>query len=224
MQTELLPDLDYSTSSAKSPTGRKQGGFWARMSPDCSRHIAGATLLQWLESWLGAKLVFQPTGGRIPAWHLDQKDSSSGQYWTLNGGDWRNGASVCLLSEILETGKIDRRYYLSPKACAGILRRAKKRGKVLPQHLMLALRAVAGLERTSKQGGGLSKTLRARANSSNREDSQTFVAHSLNGHSGGVQVESTYVPTIGSTYGTGYSTGEIGGALIPTAKREHEQG
>lgn len=45
------------------------------------------------------------------------------------------------------------RYYLSPKACAGILRRAEKRGKALPAALAAALRSVAG--------GGLAHSLRA---------------------------------------------------------------
>lgn len=43
------------------------------------------------------------------------------------------------LSEILESN-VSERYYLSPKACAGILRRAEKRGKVLPETLASALR------------------------------------------------------------------------------------
>ena len=55
-------------------------------------------------------------------------------------------AGVCSLSEILETGPIDHRYFLSAKACAGILRRAEKRGKVLPEPLALALKAVADSE------------------------------------------------------------------------------
>jgi hypothetical protein len=56
---------------------------------------------------------------------------------------------VCSLSDILETGAVPQRYYLSPKACSGILRRAAKRGKELPPQLAAALQAVAGLERTS---------------------------------------------------------------------------
>lgn len=51
---------------------------------------------------------------------------------------------VCSLSDILETGDHLSRFYLSPKACAGILRRAAKRGKTLPALLEQALRAVAG--------------------------------------------------------------------------------
>lgn len=42
------------------------------------------------------------------------------------------------LSEILETG-VDEKYNLSPRACAGILSRAGKRGKPLPQRLADAL-------------------------------------------------------------------------------------
>jgi hypothetical protein len=46
------------------------------------------------------------------------------------------------LSDILETvGEHLRKYYLSLKACAGILRRAASRGKDLPARLAAALKA-----------------------------------------------------------------------------------
>jgi hypothetical protein len=43
----------------------------------------------------------------------------------------------------LETGELPRRYYLSGTACRGILRRAEKRGKKLPEALRSALLEVA---------------------------------------------------------------------------------
>jgi len=49
---------------------------------------------------------------------------------------------VCSLSAILETGDVPQRLYLSGKACAGILRRAAKRGRELPEALRQALEAV----------------------------------------------------------------------------------
>jgi hypothetical protein len=64
--------------------------------------------------------------------------------WTLNGSEWPSAAAVCSLSDVLETGPLPQRFYLSQKACAGILRRAEKRGKELPQMLREALEAVAG--------------------------------------------------------------------------------
>ena len=55
-----------------------------------------------------------------------------------------NDADVCLLSDILETtGDHLRRYFLTPKACRGILLRAERRGRRLPTHLYKALAAVA---------------------------------------------------------------------------------
>lgn len=52
------------------------------------------------------------------------------------------------LSEILQS-QTSSAYYLSPRACAGILRRAEKRGKELPGQLRLALEVVADSERIS---------------------------------------------------------------------------
>jgi hypothetical protein len=63
--------------------------------------------------------------------------------WTLNGSEWPSAAVVCSLSDILETGSVPQRFFLSAKACAGILRRAGKRGKALPLALEAALQAVA---------------------------------------------------------------------------------
>ena len=64
--------------------------------------------------------------------------------WTHNGAEWPSAAAVCSLSDVLETGPLPQRFYLSQKACAGILRRAEKRGKELPLMLRDALQAVAG--------------------------------------------------------------------------------
>jgi hypothetical protein len=60
-----------------------------------------------------------------------------------------NDDGVCSLSDILETGDVPQRYYLSAKACKGILRRADKRGKELPPQLARALQAVAASGPTS---------------------------------------------------------------------------
>jgi hypothetical protein len=55
-----------------------------------------------------------------------------------------NDDVVCSLSDILETGAVPQQYYLSRKACRGILRRADRRGKALPPMLLKALQQVAG--------------------------------------------------------------------------------
>jgi hypothetical protein len=65
------------------------------------------------------------------------------EFLTLNTSEFHSAADACLLSDILETGDVPQRFYLSAKACKGILRRAEKRGKSLPQSLAQALEAVA---------------------------------------------------------------------------------
>jgi hypothetical protein len=56
------------------------------------------------------------------------------------------------LSDVLESN-VSERYFLSKKACAGILRRAEKRGKDLPGVLRAALKAVASQEQTEPARG-----------------------------------------------------------------------
>ena len=70
-------------------------------------------------------------------------------FLTLNTSEWNHTLApslkdegVCSLSDILETGDVPLRYFLSAKACSGILRRAAKRGKLLHQPLARALMAV----------------------------------------------------------------------------------
>ena len=67
-----------------------------------------------------------------------------GGSWTLNTGVLPREERVSSLSLILEDSP-PRKYYLSRKACLGILRRARERGKPLPPELEEALKAQAGL-------------------------------------------------------------------------------
>ena len=67
---------------------------------------------------------------------------SLGQSWTHNGLEWRKDAAVCSLSEVLEMD-VQPKYFLSPRACQGILKRSGRRGKRLPPSLQAALEQVA---------------------------------------------------------------------------------
>lgn len=98
--------------------------------------------------WLGlpekmSRFNRQGAGGRTLVLCMDQRAQSLGGPWTPNISDWPNDADVCSLLQVLETISIPQRFFLSGKACAGILRRAEKRGKQLPNALEQALRSVA---------------------------------------------------------------------------------
>ena len=86
--------------------------------------------------------TLEPSSG---CWGNSGMGSPTG-FLTLNTSEWPNDAAVCSLSDTLETGDLPQRYFLSPKACAGILRRAEKRGKDLPEQLARALQAAADSE------------------------------------------------------------------------------
>ena len=61
-----------------------------------------------------------------------------GEYTMHSFGEYPNEENVSLLSQILEE-EVPPKYSLSAKACQGILNRANKRGKKLPEILQKAL-------------------------------------------------------------------------------------
>ena len=65
-----------------------------------------------------------------------------GEYTMHSFGESPREENASLLSQILEDS-VPPRFYLSEKACRGILNRAERRGKTLPEELRLALESQA---------------------------------------------------------------------------------
>src|SRR3990167_2393207 len=102
------------------------------------------SLLGWSSKTSPASLAQEGDGTWVPSSGRFLNSGMGGPtgYWTLNTSEFPKDAAVCSLSDVLEDEReIAPRYYLSPKACSGILRRAEKRGKTLPPALEAALRA-----------------------------------------------------------------------------------
>ena len=133
--------------------------------PDCGKGwqtLAETSPLHFLE-WLTASV---PSGycGKMSPEFCQTKEMRSDNFsqgwqnsgmsmptgcWTLNISECHSDADVCSLSDVLEDqASIQPKFYLSQKACAGILRRAEKRGKELPEPLEAALRQVADSQPT----------------------------------------------------------------------------
>ncbi len=106
-------------------------GWFGRTSPASCRRLEEGTLVPSSEGWSNSGM------------------GSPTEFLTLSTSEFHSGAVACSLSDILETGDVPQRFFLSATACRGILRRAGKRGKDLPPQLAHALRAAAGSERTS---------------------------------------------------------------------------
>ena len=81
--------------------------------------------------------------GLLPGLLWEKDSLLLGEYWTLNFGVSPREEIASSLSQILED-TVPVKYYLSPTACGGIIRRSEKRGKVLPAILKQALLMQAG--------------------------------------------------------------------------------
>ena len=109
-----------------------QPGWCGRTSPECCHRQEDG--------------ILAPSSGR---WQNSGMGSPTA-FLTLSGLESPSVAAVCSLSHTLETGDVPQRYFLSQKACSGILRRAERRGKELPSDLHCALAQTAATEKTRK--------------------------------------------------------------------------
>jgi hypothetical protein len=94
------------------------------------------------------------SGSSSTKWLKQGRWQSNGVCWTHNTSEYPNDEGACSssLSLILSSPTdVQARYYLSPKACQGILRRANRRGKVLPPRLQKALEQMVKPTPTSIQ-------------------------------------------------------------------------
>ncbi len=80
----------------------------------------------------------QVANGQPQEWLEGQQLTQLGECLTPNFGEYPNVERESTLSEILEDN-VPGKYSLSPKACLGILRRAKNKNRKLPDNLRIAL-------------------------------------------------------------------------------------
>ena len=122
-------------SPAHSPAGSRRemtsGSFWRKHSELVYREF------MFLKITLGDGDILGQ-----PYWEI--LSPYVGESSTLNTGVCPRVVRESSLWQILEPHP-QRKYYLSRKACLGILRRARKRGKELPATLKLALEMQSGL-------------------------------------------------------------------------------
>lgn len=104
---------------------------------------------KWLDIWKSASQndsSLKMLSGCLPSTKEEILESSSmswgsagimshGEYLTVNILDSPKDAKECLLSDILETQNILPKYYLSPRAATGILRRAAQIPELIQQIL-----------------------------------------------------------------------------------------
>lgn len=65
-----------------------------------------------------------------------------GEFWTRNISESLNDGGECFLSEVMDLSA-PKKYFMSANAARGILQRATRRGRALPEDLAAALQAIA---------------------------------------------------------------------------------
>lgn len=129
-----------------------------RTSPEHSLPTKGRTSASSSKSFAKSKtkepmfLDLSGGGGNLAGVSWETGIPWLGASSTLNFGEYPNVAEESGLSQILEES-VPQRYYLSERACVGVLRRAERRGKELKPILKLALEQQ--IERWRKYGSPL---------------------------------------------------------------------
>jgi hypothetical protein len=153
--------MDYGQQDLFPNEASSQGGSLAKTYPWL------ANVLVWLVREAvsstkspGLLTKLKPNGSSLKM-YLASSQVSEGQTWeqlserwSTSGMAWpgeclmhstlefpKDGGVSSSLRSVLETQPVAPKYYLSAKACAGILRRAERRGKKLPEALDRALRS-----------------------------------------------------------------------------------
>ena len=127
-----------------------------RMSPEhCHRTAETRTLNQVLTSKQCLSPLSKSSKKSVPIYLSLSGDGTTQESWMaitfklpgeslMHSTNSLKDGEEYLLSHLLET-EVPEKYYLSERACLGILRRSQVRGKTLPEVLRIALIRQAGL-------------------------------------------------------------------------------
>jgi len=124
--------------------------WYGKMCREHSASTAAETSAQFLKRLQKSQTKKSPTflclrtGGLIQDVSWEEDSALLGEFSTRSFLEYHNGGVESRLSQILQGGQL-RKYYLSAKACQGILNRAKRRGKELPEMLRIALEQQANV-------------------------------------------------------------------------------
>ena len=128
-------------------------GCAGKMSPEPSPQISVKTSNQYSRRLSASQnrkpplFLFLKTDGHTQelSWEKMEPGAWHTELWMQNTGEYPRDAFESSLSQILQE-QAHPKYYLSAKACLGILRRADRRGKTITPILRQALERQAGKE------------------------------------------------------------------------------
>ena len=116
------------------------GKMFPELSPQTEERISKPSSKRSLElpNRTPRCLCLKKHDGPTPTFSWETDGALRTELLTHNTGESPNAAVESTLSQILQA-ETPEKYYLSAKACKGILQRAERRGKPFPEVLRLAL-------------------------------------------------------------------------------------
>lgn len=145
-------------SPARTSPSPENGQDSQANAPDCSsRPPESLTLFSGMEDGFSLRMFPDsfPRMGELTSgsfsrrWPTSGFTTSPGECWTVDSSECHNdGGAFSSLPDVLEAD-VPPRFYLSPRAAAGIIRRAEKRGRSLPRELDRALTELARLNHSA---------------------------------------------------------------------------
>jgi hypothetical protein len=128
--TESGQDSSSSSPGSQGSLSDLEGGSSLRTYPDSFPPLPEIERVETLQSY-------------SRRWPTSGFTTSPGECWTADTSECPSGGGVSTsLADVL-LDEVPARFFLSPRAAAGILRRAEKRGRALPPALAGALQALA---------------------------------------------------------------------------------
>jgi hypothetical protein len=141
---------------AKTLALQEKGLDWLAQELDSSlmHSLSQRMSKQKLSSWRMSQDFYQATTDAISessslVWPTQGIATSNGVFLIRNSSESPNAVVESSLSQVLQT-EVSPKYSLSAKASEGIIRRAERRGKTLPEALKNALQAVVDAAKTSE--------------------------------------------------------------------------
>lgn len=127
------------SNKCASPANSARNTSSGKTCPECSRQTAGATSQKSSpNSRAGQSSRRNSAVSAVSAREAKATSAFFIGYSIRGFSESPNAAAESTLSRVLEVSAAPK-YFLSPTACAGILRRAQRRGKTLPPLLIRAL-------------------------------------------------------------------------------------
>ena len=116
----------------------------AELSPPTKEKTSEVSSKKSVKSQMKHFLSLNLRNGKTQEKSWEKSSHLRGEFLMLSFGESPKDENASTLSQILEAG-VPQKYYLSQKACLGILRRASVRGKTLPRVLEQALHYQASI-------------------------------------------------------------------------------